>query len=233
MYGIFTSNDNSSGLLRTRGPCHRRNYRHKSIKNVYPHSSALQNRCLHTTNIERGKTLLQHRNNCIVIHKSTKMLSHTAAHQRIDVCTWPSLRGEKYTFTAATSYFLYAWCVNIAHSVFLITTQKQYWWDANPETFPNPPTTAIGLHHTVFCSKHTRGRPKWRHTLTGEGVTRFVTNCDKGKGESVVLWCHRSLFDMHATRSHTRKERCGGQYVYIPFTIVFCCKQCGNFYRYC
>jgi len=25
---------------------------------------------------------------------------------------------------------------------------------------------------------------------------------------------------MHATRSHTRKERCGEQYVFIPFTIV-------------
>jgi len=25
---------------------------------------------------------------------------------------------------------------------------------------------------------------------------------------------------MHATRSHTRKERCGGQYVSIPFTVV-------------
>jgi len=24
---------------------------------------------------------------------------------------------------------------------------------------------------------------------------------------------------MHATRSHTRKERCGGQYVSIPFTV--------------
>jgi len=38
---------------------------------------------------------------------------------------------------------------------------------------------------------------------------------------------------MHATRSHTRKERCGGQYVSIPFTIVFCCNQWGNFCWYC
>jgi len=30
---------------------------------------------------------------------------------------------------------------------------------------------------------------------------------------------------MHATCSHTSKERCGGQYVSIPFTIVFCCNN--------
>jgi len=42
-----------------------------------------------------------------------------------------------------------------------------------------------------------------------------------------------SRFDMRATRSHTRKERCGGQNVSIPFTIVFCCSQWGNFCRYC
>jgi len=74
---------------------------------------------------------------------------------------------------------------------------------------------------------------KWRHTLMGEKVTKFVTNCDKGEGESVVLWCYTSRFDMHATRSHTRKERYGGQYVSIPLTIVFCCNQQGNFCRYC
>jgi len=38
---------------------------------------------------------------------------------------------------------------------------------------------------------------------------------------------------MQATRSHTRKERCGGRYVAIPFTVVFCCKQWGNVCRYC
>ena len=64
------------------------------------------------------------------------------------------------------------------------------------------------------------------------GVTRFVTNCDKGEGESVVLWCHTSRFVMHSTRSHTRKERCRSQYVSIPFTIVFCCNQWGNFGRF-
>ena len=38
--------------------------------------------------------------------------------------------------------------------------------------------------------------------------------CDKllqAEGvEPVVLWCDTSRFDMHATRSHTRKERCRG-----------------------
>jgi len=38
---------------------------------------------------------------------------------------------------------------------------------------------------------------------------------------------------MHATRSHTRKKRCGGQNVSVPFTIVFCWNQWGNFCRYC
>jgi len=38
---------------------------------------------------------------------------------------------------------------------------------------------------------------------------------------------------MHATRSHTSKVMFGGEYVSIPFTIVFCCKQWGNFCRYC
>jgi len=50
---------------------------------------------------------------------------------------------------------------------------------------------------------------KWRHTLTGERgspvLWQIVT-----RGKSVVLWCHTSRFDMHATRSRTRKERCGG-----------------------
>jgi len=52
-------------------------------------------------------------------------------------------------------------------------------------------------------------------------------------GESVVLWCHTSRFDTHATRSHTRKERCGGQHVSIPFPKVLCGNQWGNFCRYC
>jgi len=38
---------------------------------------------------------------------------------------------------------------------------------------------------------------------------------------------------MHATCSHTRKEGFGGQYVSIPFAVVFCCNQWGNFCRYC
>jgi len=71
------------------------------------------------------------------------------------------------------------------------------------------------------------------HPNGGEGAIEFVTNCDKGRGESVVLWCHTSRFDMHATRSHTRKERYGGQYVSIPFTIVFCCNHWGKFCWYC
>ena len=71
---------------------------------------------------------------------------------------------------------------------------------------------------------------KWRHTLTGG---RSPDLWQGGGRESVVLWCHTSRFDMHATRSQTRKERCGGRYVSIPFAIVFCYNQWIHFYRYC
>ena len=83
-------------------------------------------------------------------------------------------------------------------------------------------TSPLGLVH------------KWRHTLTRRrGSPDLWQIVIRGRGESVVLWCHTSRFDMHATRSHTSKERCGVQYVSILFTIVFCCKQWGNFCRYC
>jgi len=81
----------------------------------------------------------------------------------------------------------------------------------------------IGVSHNIGVVH------KWHQTLTGDGFTRFVT---RGRGEPVVLWCHTSRFDMHASCSHTRKERCGGQYVSILFTIVFCCNHRGNFCRY-
>ena len=62
---------------------------------------------------------------------------------------------------------------------------------------------------------------KWRHIITGRmgspDLWQFVT---RGRGESVALWCHMSRFDMHATRSYTRKERCGGQNAFIPFTML-------------
>ena len=75
---------------------------------------------------------------------------------------------------------------------------------------------------------------KWRHTLLGGGGHQICDKLWQGEGgESLVLWCHTSRFDIHAARSHTRKERCGGQYVSIPFIIVFCCNQWGNFFRYC
>ena len=41
-----------------------------------------------------------------------KVVSHTAAHYRIGVCTWPTLRGAKHF--NSTSYFLYAWFVYTA-----------------------------------------------------------------------------------------------------------------------
>jgi len=71
---------------------------------------------------------------------------------------------------------------------------------------------------TMRFSNHW-GRP-WR-TLNPNGgrvspyLWQIVT---RWRGESVG--CHTSRFGMHATSSHTRKERCGGQYVYIPFAIV-------------
>ena len=89
-------------------PYHRRHHKHKNTKKwLAMHQYKLQNQCLHVINIERSKTLYHH-HNCIVIHRSTKMLSHAAvAHSRIGVCTWPTLRGAKH-FTS-TCYFLHAW----------------------------------------------------------------------------------------------------------------------------
>ena len=75
---------------------------------------------------------------------------------------------------------------------------------------------------------------KWPHSLTGgRGSPDLWQILTRGRGESVVLWCHTSRIDMHATRSHTRKERCGGRYVSIPFTIVICYNHWINFCRYC
>ena len=45
--------------------------------------------------------------------------------------------------------------------------------------------------------------------------------------------CRRVHDNMHAPRSHTIKERCGGQNVSIPFAIVFCYDEWGYFCRYC
>ena len=75
---------------------------------------------------------------------------------------------------------------------------------------------------------------KWRHTLTvGRGSPDLWQIVTRGREDSVVLWCHTSHFDMHATRTHTSKERCGGQNVSIAFTVVFCCNQWENVCRYC
>jgi len=53
---------NNSSLLQTRGVVVHIIDTRKMISH-----NALQNWCLHMTSIERGKTLLQHHNNCIVI----------------------------------------------------------------------------------------------------------------------------------------------------------------------
>ena len=60
------------------------------------------------------------------------------------------------------------------------------------------------------------------HPNGGRGSPDLWQIVTRGRGESVVLWCHTSRFNMHATRSHTRNERCGGQcfyYIYNSFLL--------------
>jgi len=71
---ILSLKKNNRVLLWTCGSYHIHGCNHRYKKKIWlaMQLCALQNRCLHITNIKKSKTLYHH-HNCIVIHKSTKV----------------------------------------------------------------------------------------------------------------------------------------------------------------
>jgi len=70
------------------------------------------------------------------------MVSHTVARCRIDVCTWPTLRGAKRLSSIS---YLYASCVHIAPTSFYCTEAILM---RSEHQNNSPRTTAFVLHHT-------------------------------------------------------------------------------------
>jgi len=113
------------------------------------------------TILERSKTFYHH-HNCVVIHKSTNMDSHTVAHYRIGVCTWPVLRGAKHS--NSISYLLYAWAVGYRPTLHIhfFTTQKQYWWDAIIETIHQQLLQLVSIRKNEDLQKASDNLNEWK-----------------------------------------------------------------------
>ena len=121
----------------------------RSQKVVSYTSAQLQKRCLHMTNIERGKALYPH-HSCIVIRKSTEngYPYSSASHKLVRVQPW-----EEQNTSPALLTFLCLVCTQCTH---IFTTQKQCWWDANTETIHGQ------LLHLVSIQERWIIKEKWR-----------------------------------------------------------------------
>jgi len=142
---------------------------------------ALQNRCLHMTNIERSKTLTSPQ--LIIFHKSTKMVSNTVAHYRIGVCTWPTGE-EQNTLTHGMRSCLFMSCTVICEAVsrsrscllaisciaHVVWLQNALSLDlfvtklTNHRCYKKSETLQVNLYLLNWCLFRTLATPLWRIT---------------------------------------------------------------------